>query len=101
MSLRFDQDAEKAQSNLSKHQVSFEEACTIFDDPMFITFLEEYDFAQLPILPKDRYAPEHRFKKNIVALAPDVAQAFPDDAAVNDALRLVLQLTHIPQKAAA
>ncbi len=62
---------------------------------------EEYDLAQLPILPKGRYAPERRIGKNVVVLAPDVAQAFPDDEAVNAALRLVLQLTHIPQKAAA
>ena len=62
---------------------------------------EEYDLAQLPILPKGRYAPERRIGRNIVVLAPDVAQAFPDDATVNQALRLVLQLTHIPQKAAA
>jgi len=61
---------------------------------------EEYDLAQLPILPKGRYAPECRSGKNIVVLAPDVAQAFPDDDAVNAALRLVLQLTHIPQKVA-
>ena len=62
---------------------------------------EEYDLAQLPIVPKGRYAPERRMGRNIVVLAPDIAQAFPDDAAVNNALRLVLQLTHIPQKAAA
>ena len=59
---------------------------------------EEYDLSQLPILPKGRYAPEHRIGKNVVVLAPDVAQAFPDDDAVNEALRLILQLTHIPQK---
>lgn len=62
---------------------------------------EEYDLTQMPIMPKGRYAPERRMGKNIVVLAPDIAQAFPDDAAVNNALRLVLQLTHIPQKAAA
>jgi len=32
---------EKASSNLQKHQVDFEEARTIFDDPLFITFLDE------------------------------------------------------------
>jgi len=30
-----------------------------------------------------------------VLLDPDVAEAFPDDAAVNEALRLVIQLTEI------
>ncbi len=62
---------------------------------------EEYDLSQLPIVPKGRYAPGHRMGKNVIVLAPDVAQAFPDDDAVNEALRLILQLTQIPQKASA
>ena len=31
----------KAASNLKKHRVSFGEASTIFDDPWFVTFLDE------------------------------------------------------------
>ena len=62
---------------------------------------DEYDLSQLPIVPKGRYAPERRIGTNVVVLAPDVAQAFPDDEAVNEALRLILQLTEIPQKATA
>jgi hypothetical protein len=57
---------------------------------------EEYDLAQMTIVPKGRYAPERRAGKNVVLLAPDVAQAFPTDEAVNDALRMVLQLAKIP-----
>ncbi len=41
MTTRFEWDLEKAKSNLKKHQVGFEEASTIFDDPQFITFLDE------------------------------------------------------------
>jgi uncharacterized DUF497 family protein len=41
MHLQFEWDSEKAQSNLKKHKVSFEEASTVFDDPLFITFLDE------------------------------------------------------------
>ena len=41
MHLEFEWDPEKAQSNLKKHRVSFEEASTVFDDPLFITFLDE------------------------------------------------------------
>ena len=41
MMTRFDWDLEKARSNLKKHQVDFEEASTVFDDPQFITFLDE------------------------------------------------------------
>ena len=32
---------DKAARNLRKHQVSFDEAATVFDDPMFITFVDE------------------------------------------------------------
>ncbi|MBN1316676.1 MAG: BrnT family toxin [Anaerolineales bacterium] len=40
MSQRFEWDQIKANLNLQKHQVSFEEARTVFDDPLFITFLD-------------------------------------------------------------
>ena len=33
-------DPVKAEANLKKHRVSFEEASTVFDDPLFITFLD-------------------------------------------------------------
>jgi hypothetical protein len=62
---------------------------------------DEYDLAQLPILPKGRYAPERRMGRNVVVLDPDIAQAFPNDEAVNNALRLILQIAEIPQKATA
>lgn len=41
MTLYFEWDTNKARNNLQKHQVSFDEASTIFDDPQFITFLDE------------------------------------------------------------
>lgn len=59
----------------------------------------EYDLSQLPIMPKGRYAPEKRLGHNVIVLDPDVATAFPTDEAVNAALRLILQLAQIPQKA--
>jgi len=37
----FEWDPKKAQSNLRKHHVDFEEAGTIFDDLQFITLLDE------------------------------------------------------------
>jgi len=37
----FEWDADKAEKNFSKHEVSFDEASSVFDDPMFITFLDE------------------------------------------------------------
>jgi len=38
--LRFDWDSEKASDNLSKHGVSFEEAATVFRDPLSATGLD-------------------------------------------------------------
>ena len=38
---QFEWDPEKAKKNLKKHGVSFEEASTIFDDPQFISFLDD------------------------------------------------------------
>lgn len=36
----FDWDEEKAKSNLAKHSVSFDEATSVFDDPLFLTFAD-------------------------------------------------------------
>lgn len=36
----FDWDENKAAKNLSKHQVSFDEAKTVFDDPLYIDFYD-------------------------------------------------------------
>ena len=38
--LQFDWDPKKARRNLRKHGISFEEASTIFDDPLYISFLD-------------------------------------------------------------
>ncbi|MBI3943956.1 MAG: BrnT family toxin [Chloroflexi bacterium] len=37
----FEWDPSKAANNLNKHQVAFDEAATIFDDPIFITFVDK------------------------------------------------------------
>jgi uncharacterized protein len=36
----FEWDEDKAAANLSKHGVSFEEANTVFDDPLYIDFYD-------------------------------------------------------------
>ena len=41
MSLRFEWDRRKAASNLSRHRVSFEEALTVFSDPLARIFDDE------------------------------------------------------------
>jgi hypothetical protein len=57
----------------------------------------EYDLAHLLRGGvRGKYAERFHAGTNLVLLAPDVAQAFPDDQAVNTALRLVMQLAQIP-----
>jgi hypothetical protein len=46
---------------------------------------------------RGKYADRYREGTNLVLLAPDVAEVFPDEQAVNDALRLVMQLAQIPR----
>ena len=41
MHASFEWDPLKAKNNLLKHQVTFEEASSIFNDPQFITFLDD------------------------------------------------------------
>jgi len=46
---------------------------------------------------RGKYAERYRAGTNLVLLAPDVARAFANNSeAVNEALRLVIQLTKLP-----
>ncbi len=57
----------------------------------------EYDLAALlKHAVRGKYAAQYKAGTNLVLLAPDVANAFPDERAVNAALRLVMQLAKIP-----
>jgi hypothetical protein len=57
----------------------------------------EYDLSQLlRDGVRGRYAGRYREGTNLVLLAPDVADVFPNGEAVNEALRLVMQLAKIP-----
>jgi hypothetical protein len=40
VALRFEWDIRKAESNLAKHGVSFEEAATVFGDPLSVTIAD-------------------------------------------------------------
>ena len=42
MKLIFEWDENKARTNLEKHKISFDEACTIFADPFLVTFIDEF-----------------------------------------------------------
>lgn len=48
---------------------------------------------------RGKYVERYRQGTNVVVLAPDVARAFPDADAVNEALRLVMRLTQIQRQA--
>ena len=45
---------------------------------------------------RGKYVEQYRAGTNVVLLAPDVAQAFPTEDAVNEALRLVMRISKIP-----
>ena len=46
--MQFEWNTEKAEANLKKHQVLFDEAETVFDDPLFVIFAD----------------PDHSFEEN-------------------------------------
>jgi len=49
----------------------------------------EYDFSKGV---RGKYAQRFREGTNVVVLAPEVAELFPDSAAVNDALKALVQI---------
>jgi hypothetical protein len=53
---------------------------------------KEYDLSQLTGGVRGKYAQRVRQGTNLVLLAPDVAEFFPTDEAVNEALRLLIQI---------
>jgi hypothetical protein len=57
----------------------------------------EYDFSKLKGGVRGKYVARYREGTNLVLLDPDVAAAFPDAKAVNDALRLLLQQKQSPR----
>ena len=105
----FEWDTDKADASVVKHNVMFaaieyalsargcrrapKESNTKMDEqtvPDADEMLPEYDFSNGVV---GKYA--HRFAATqpvLVELAPDVAPAFPDSAAVNEALRTLLRI---------
>ena len=58
----------------------------------------EYDLGKLlKSGTQGKYAGRYQEGTNIVLLDGDVANAFPNDEAVNEALRLVIKLTKVPR----
>jgi hypothetical protein len=52
----------------------------------------EYDLSQLKGRTRGKYVERYRAGTNLVLLEPDVAAAFPDAKAVNEALRLLIKV---------
>ncbi len=52
----------------------------------------EYDFSKMAGGVRGKYVERYRSQTNLVLLDPDIATAFPTDASVNEALRLLLQI---------
>jgi hypothetical protein len=55
----------------------------------------EYDFSRLKGRGRGKYAQRYRGGTNLILLAPDVAEVFPDDKSVNQALRLLIKAAEI------
>ena len=53
--MRFDWDEDKAASNFSKHGVSFQEAATVFGDPLSDTFNDPDHSVEEPSFPYHRH----------------------------------------------
>ena len=53
----------------------------------------EYDLSQLKRRVRGKYVERYREGTNLVLLAPDVAEAFPDADSVNEALRFLIRVT--------
>jgi uncharacterized protein len=125
--LRFTWDKRKAVANLSKHGVSFEEALTVFTDPLARIFPDEEHSSDEPreimkkrsdhnetrersyeLRPEYRFdyskAKPNRFAKRMsaeaiaVVLDPDVAAVFKSSKAVNKLLRSVIEALPNPSE---
>ena len=67
------------------------------DNQMDDDLRPEYDLAELlKSGVRGKYAERFRQGTNLFLIEPDIAKVFPTDQAVNEALRLVIQLTKIP-----
>ncbi|HLK09948.1 MAG TPA: hypothetical protein VKW76_01055 [Candidatus Binatia bacterium] len=60
--------------------------------------LPEYDFASMKGGVRGKHAARLKKGSNLVLLEPDVASAFPTEAAANEALRAVLKASQIVRR---
>ena len=88
--LQFEWDPSKNDANVKKYGVIFKEAAEVkmAEDNL----RPEYDFSELGNAARGKYAEAYRRGSNLVLLDEDIAKAFPNERAVNDALRLLMNL---------
>ena len=60
--------------------------------------LPEYDFSSMKGGVRGKYTSRLKKGSNLVLLEPDVAAAFPTDAAANEALRAVLKASQVVRR---
>ena len=60
----------------------------------------EYDLSKLKGGVRGKYSARYRAGTNLVLLSPDVAEHFPDERAVNSALRSLIQRSKGPARRA-
>jgi hypothetical protein len=93
--VEFEWDANKVAENLRKHKVS-EELMKTRKNRMNDELRPEYDLGQLlKGGVRGKYAKRYHAGTNLVLLDPDVRRAFRSERAVNDALRLVIELRKV------
>jgi hypothetical protein len=60
----------------------------------------EYDLSKMQGAVRGKYAQRYKEGSNVIMLAPDVAEAFPNAQAVNEALRLLMNIARSSSKPA-
>ena len=75
-----------------------QETTTSTNEEMNDELRDEYDETMLKNGVRGKYTERYARGTNVVKLAPDVARAFPTEEAVNEALRLVMQMARIPKR---
>lgn len=82
--MEFESDEKKAEANLRKHGVS--------------DLRPEYKRSDFGEIIRGKYARRIGKATNVVVLDPEVAKAFPNDKAVNDTLRSLLDLAKMSSR---
>lgn len=97
---------------MSRSRFWFKRCCSICQTDVYLSQMKkktetadelrpEYDLKTLlKSGTRGKYAERYRAGTNLVLLEPDVAKAFPNEKAVNDALKLVMKLKQVQEEAA-